>query len=70
MTTFTTMTEYDIIKAAHSTILDRWHREVQHKERMNKDGLEAPIADFRIEKLDAQLRELESGLIRMEHERA
>ena len=67
MTNFTTMTEYEVIKAAHLTILDRWDAEMRRKERLESEGKPAPLADYRLDKYEAQLRELEDALINIKY---
>ena len=65
---FKTISDYEIVYAAYSRILDRWAKEIQHKEKLNAEGKPAPIADYWIEKTAGQIEELHAWILKYEHE--
>lgn len=61
------ISDYEILKAAYTHILCIWGRELERKEKLNKDGKPSPIADFRIDKTQKQLDELHKRILRIEN---
>ena len=62
----TTMTSKELYQAAYDNILEKWSREWDYYREAVKEGREAPIAKHRLEKLDAQLDELQAIILELE----
>lgn len=64
------MTQLDILHAAYAEILRQWDVESSRQERGRKENRPTPIADARVEKLNANLDELHDMIWRLEWEEA
>ena len=66
MTSFTTITELQILYAAYHQILEQWATESERNDRLKHEGIPNKITQYRLNKLQAQLDELNEAIIRME----
>lgn len=66
MTNFTTITELQILYAAYHQILEQWSTESERNERLKHEGIPNKIAQHRVNKLQAQLDELNEAIVRLE----
>lgn len=66
MKNFKTITELEILYAAYHQILEIWITESERNERLKHDGIPNKITQHRVNKLRAQLDELNEEIIRME----
>ena len=66
MTKFTTITELQILYAAYHQILEKWVAESEHNDRLKHDGIPNKITQYRVNKLQAQLDELNEEIVRLE----
>ena len=66
MTNFTTLTELEILYAAYHQILEKLVAESERNDRLKHDGIPNKITQHRVDKLQAQLDELNEAIIRME----
>ena len=66
MKNFRTLTDLQILYAAYNQILGIWLTESERNERMKHDGIPNKITQNRVNKLQAQLDELNDEIIRME----
>ena len=57
------MTECELYKAAYNYVLALWSREIERKDKLNKEGKTSPIADAKIKKYNAQLDELHEVIL-------
>ena len=66
MTNFTTITELQILYAAYHQILEKWVAESERNDRLKHDGIPNKIAQYQVNKLQAQLDELNEEIVRLE----
>ena len=66
MKTFKTLTELEILYAAYHQILGILATESERNDRLKHDGVPNKITQHRVNKLQAQLDELNEAIIRME----
>ena len=66
MTNFTTLTELQILYAAYHQILGIWATESERNERLKHDGIPNKITQYRVNKLQAQIDELNEAIVRLE----
>ena len=66
MTSFTTITEFQILYAAYHQILEKWVAESERNDRLKHDGIPNKITQYRVNKLQAQLDELHEEIVRLE----
>ena len=66
MKTFKTLTELEILYAAYHQILEKWVAESERNDRLKHDGIPNKINQYRVDKLQAQLDELNEAIIRLE----
>ena len=66
MTKFTTITELQILYAAYHQILGIWAAESERNERLKHEGIPNKITQNRVNKLQAQLDELNEEIVRLE----
>ena len=66
MTKFTTITELQILYAAYHQILGILATESERNERLKHDGIPNKITQSRVNKLQAQIDELNEAIVRLE----
>lgn len=66
MTNFTTLTELEILYAAYHQILGILATESERNDILKHDGIPNKITQHRVNKLRAQLDELNEAIIRIE----
>lgn len=67
MTTFTTITEKEILTHAWNSIAELWAREFDLCETAKKNGYTDEIAQHREKKLNEQLNEIHDRLVELEN---
>jgi len=65
---YKTISAHDVLNLAWGALLERQQREIDRKKDLNMRGKASPIADAKIEKYEAQIREIGAALLAMERE--